>query len=131
MKAKSKSRQILQGFAPFTFFAPPNASSNHHASTYCGSLGEWFYLGIYAGDEDAAGRATRQRDGEGMWEKRARGYREQAPRRRPPSDDEDSVVEVCARLCEAFDQDAVGLEVGGRFAQVKAHEGRSDSPTSI
>ena len=47
------------------------------------------------------------------------------------SDDEDSVVEVCARLCEAFDQDAVGLEVGGRFAQVKAHEGRSDSPTSI
>ena len=44
----------------------------------------------HAGDEDAAGRATRQRDGEGMWEKRARGYREQAPRRRPPSDDEDS-----------------------------------------
>lgn len=46
------------------------------------------------------------------------------------SDDEDSVVEVCARLCEAFDQDAVGLESRGRFAQVKAHEGRSNSPTA-
>lgn len=36
------------------------------------------------------------------------------------SDDEGSVIEVCARLCEAFDQDAVGLERGGRFAQVRA-----------
>jgi len=44
------------------------------------------------------------------------------------SDDEDSVIKVCASLCEAFDQDAVGLEMNGQFAQIKAREGKGNNP---
>ena len=41
------------------------------------------------------------------------------------SDHKGSVIQVCASLCEAFDQDAVGPDMDGQLTQIKARAGRA------